>query len=220
MDINLEDEQIKVGDTLLPGVFESMEITGDVKTDEETGTTKKKIVNYSYNPMTIRLNMIIIPDEQRSAEDKLGEIHQVFRSSPSQTKPETYKLVSSHAQARGVGRVMLMRLRSSDKNNSDFISVTLEFQVVEVTTISVQKVQAATGHGNIYTVKKGDTLSAIALAEKTTVEAIAAANNIANIDLIHIGQQLVIPAASVQENPPPAETTSAAVDDAPIPKVE
>jgi hypothetical protein len=45
----------------------------------------------------------------------------------------------------------------------------------------------------IYIVKPGDTLSEIALLYGTTVDALAAANNIENVDLILIGQQLIIP---------------------------
>ena len=44
-----------------------------------------------------------------------------------------------------------------------------------------------------YTVKAGDTLSAIALKFGTTVAAIVAANNIANPNLIQVGQVLIIP---------------------------
>lgn len=43
-----------------------------------------------------------------------------------------------------------------------------------------------------YTVKMGDTLSAIAVKYATTVAAIASANNIANINNISVGQVLVI----------------------------
>ncbi len=45
----------------------------------------------------------------------------------------------------------------------------------------------------IYTVKKGDTLSAIALKYKTTVSNIQNTNNIANPNLIFIGQKLKVP---------------------------
>jgi LysM repeat protein/transcriptional regulator with XRE-family HTH domain len=41
-----------------------------------------------------------------------------------------------------------------------------------------------------YTVKSGDTLGAIAKANKTTVAEIAKANNISNVNLIKVGQQL------------------------------
>jgi LysM repeat protein len=44
-----------------------------------------------------------------------------------------------------------------------------------------------------YTVKAGDTLTAIAVKHGTTVAAIASANNITNINNISVGQVLVIP---------------------------
>ncbi|HEX2993303.1 MAG TPA: GH25 family lysozyme [Anaerolineales bacterium] len=44
-----------------------------------------------------------------------------------------------------------------------------------------------------YTIKAGDTLSAIAVKYATTVAAIASANNIANINNISVGQILIIP---------------------------
>lgn len=44
-----------------------------------------------------------------------------------------------------------------------------------------------------YTVKRGDTLSLIAIRNNTTVAALAAANNIANPNAIQIGQVLVLP---------------------------
>ena len=44
----------------------------------------------------------------------------------------------------------------------------------------------------IYTVKKGDTLSQIAVDYHTTVKELAAKNNIKNVDLIYVGQKLKI----------------------------
>ncbi|QUO43460.1 LysM peptidoglycan-binding domain-containing protein [Brevibacillus composti] len=217
MDIRLEDEQIKVGDTLLPGVYEGMEITGDVRIDEEELEGGKKVVNYSYNPVAIRLNMKLLNDEGGTAEAKLATIQKVFRASPSQKKPKTYKLISSHAKARGIGQVMLIRLRSQDTNMNDTISVSLEFQATETTTVSVQKVAANAGGGQQYTVQKGDTLSALAQKYGTTVDAIAKANNIANVNLIYTGQQLTIPTASSSAKK--TSSSSAAVDDATPPKV-
>ena len=43
-----------------------------------------------------------------------------------------------------------------------------------------------------YTVKRGDTLSAIAKKYGTTVKAIAAENGIKNVNLIYVGQKLKI----------------------------
>ena len=51
--------------------------------------------------------------------------------------------------------------------------------------------------GNQYTVKAGDTLSGIAKAHGTTVDALVTLNNISNPNLINIGQKLQIPAGGV-----------------------
>ncbi|PZM64871.1 hypothetical protein DOE73_14970 [Paenibacillus dendritiformis] len=112
---------------------------------------------------------------------------------------------------------MLIRLRSQDSNMNDMIDVSLEFQATEATTVSVQKVKAGSGSGQQYTVKKGDTLSALARKYGTTVDAIAKANNISNVNLIFVGQKLTIPAASSSAKK--ATASSAAVDDATPPKV-
>lgn len=53
-----------------------------------------------------------------------------------------------------------------------------------------------------YTVQAGDTLSAIAQAHDVSVDRLIVANSIANPDVLHIGQVLVIPR---QDDPYPAE---------------
>ncbi|WP_423190325.1 LysM peptidoglycan-binding domain-containing protein [Alkalibacterium sp. f15] len=58
-----------------------------------------------------------------------------------------------------------------------------------------------------YTVKAGDTLSAIAARYNTTVARIAAANNITNVNLIRVGQVLKIP-TTTSTTPPPTTTVT------------
>ncbi len=62
-----------------------------------------------------------------------------------------------------------------------------------------------------YTVKPGDTLSAIARQFNTTVQAIVQRNNIVNPDFIYVGQQLTIPTddddATPTTTPPPSTST-------------
>ena len=50
-----------------------------------------------------------------------------------------------------------------------------------------------TGSGTVYVVQQGDTLFEISLQYGVTVNALATRNNISNINLILIGQQIVIP---------------------------
>ncbi len=56
----------------------------------------------------------------------------------------------------------------------------------------------ATSSGSTYTVKKGDTLSAIAKKYSTTVDKLVKDNNIKNPNLINIGQKIKIGGSSVQ----------------------
>lgn len=58
----------------------------------------------------------------------------------------------------------------------------------------------ASGGETVYTVKKGDTLSAIAAKYGTTYQEIAAYNGIANPNLIRVGQKIKIPAATAPES--------------------
>lgn len=53
--------------------------------------------------------------------------------------------------------------------------------------------QNSTSGQTIYIVQRGDTLSQIAASFGTTVRAIAVENNIQNINLIYVGQRLIIP---------------------------
>ncbi len=53
--------------------------------------------------------------------------------------------------------------------------------------------EGADSADEMYVVVSGDTLSDIARRFDTTVEAIVEANNIANPDVIEVGQELVIP---------------------------
>ena len=59
-------------------------------------------------------------------------------------------------------------------------------------TLIVPSANEQTGQSQVYTVKRGDTLSEIAMKYGTTVLAIAQDNNISNVNLIYPGQRLVI----------------------------
>lgn len=51
-----------------------------------------------------------------------------------------------------------------------------------------------------YTVKKGDTLSRIGAKYGVTVPELAKANGIINVNLIHVGQVLIIPGTDTATN--------------------
>jgi len=70
------------------------------------------------------------------------------------------------------------------------------------------------GAQSVYTVQPGDTLSAISANYGVSVAILAQVNQIANPDLILVGQQLAIPAAA----PPPAPIPDPVIAPAPVPE--
>lgn len=71
--------------------------------------------------------------------------------------------------------------------------------IIAQVALCAAPVQAASP--TTYIVQRGDTLSLIARRYNTTVQAIAELNGIANPNLIHVGQRLIIPSES--DSPPP-----------------
>lgn len=69
----------------------------------------------------------------------------------------------------------------------------------------------------VHTVRRGETLSRIAWRYGTTVQALVAANNLTNPNLIHCGQKLIVPFASPAEPLPPPFV---AVELTPLPVVQ
>ena len=63
-------------------------------------------------------------------------------------------------------------------------------------------------NADFYTVKSGDTLSAIAKEKNTTVDAIAKKNKISNVNLISVGQVLEIEDANTTQKTTEQATTS------------
>ena len=62
-----------------------------------------------------------------------------------------------------------------------------------------------------YTVKKGDTLRAIAKKYKTTVNKIASLNHIKNVNLIYVGQKLIISGTAAAKTSTSSSSVSKAV---------
>lgn len=78
----------------------------------------------------------------------------------------------------------------------------------------------ANNGGNRYTVRSGDTLSAIGARFGVPYMDIARANNIANPNLIHVGQQLTIPGRGNTPAPTPTNPTPTPTSPTPVGGIE
>lgn len=100
---------------------------------------------------------------------------------------------------------MVLILKETSKSNHNKLKLVLGVGLMlGVTAIGVTsnsyKADASTRNGNIITVQSGDTLSEIATTYNTSVDQLVKDNNLANKDLIQVGQQLNL-TGSVNKQP-------------------
>lgn len=110
---------------------------------------------------------------------------------------------------------MVFILKETSKSNHNKLKLVLGVGLMlGVTAIGVTsnsyKADASTRNGNIITVQSGDTLSEIATTYNTSVDQLAKDNNVANKDLIQVGQQLNLTGSVNQQpvNQQPASQTA------------
>lgn len=122
--------QVKVGNTMLPGNFDSLEITGTVKIDqvEIPGKDKQATQAVGYEEARIRLAINLLPKEDDGdCSEDIAKIQRLFRASPKQQAPGVYRIVSRHLQARQIDEVIFSDLKTFEDNRSDKVLVICEF---------------------------------------------------------------------------------------------
>lgn len=123
--------QVKVGDTILPGIFESLEISGSVKMDEVEIKGKKEKVTQAvgYETAKIRFNIILLPEDEEDGDtgEAVETIQQLFRKAPDQEKPGVFKIVNKHVLARGIDEVIFTGLKTYEDNKINKVLVMCEF---------------------------------------------------------------------------------------------
>lgn len=129
--------QVKVGEALLPGSFQSLEINGDTLIDEvevEGMKKKPKQIN-GYADAVIKINLVLQNDDQSSPYKKLEALQNIFKK-PGQDKPTVYDIYNRHTQLRGITKVIFKNLSTVEDNSLDIIKASCEF--VEFSPISIQ----------------------------------------------------------------------------------
>ncbi len=109
---------------------------------------------------------------------------------PTEPIPSTYTVVKGDTLSKIAKRFNttvdeLVKINGIDNPNLIRVGQVLHLTALEPITAT-------------YTVVKGDTLSKIAKRYKTSVEALAAMNNISNVNLIRVGQVLKLPSDAVE----------------------
>lgn len=126
--IFFEDDVVKVGGVILPGVFKSIEVKSSVLMEEQDlqGNTKKPKQAIGYEDARVLVEIMLMDGETETKEDKLKKIQSLFRKT-GQEKPQVYDIVSTHTSIRGVSRVVFKSISTKEKNKKSEIAVNIEF---------------------------------------------------------------------------------------------
>lgn len=138
--------QMKVGRTLLPGIFERLEVQGEVTVDEanilaESGSSKQP---HGFKDATVTASLVLPNDTNGTPYDKLQVIVRVFKQVDSSARPFIYQIVNKHTAAWGIRDVVFQGLSSSEDDRDDTIHVQLTFVEYRPAVVKTEAMAKAT----------------------------------------------------------------------------
>ena len=170
---------VKAGDTL-----------GQIAANHQTSVNQLVQLNKLANPNLIYVGQVLTIKQATSASQSTT----ATPAKPASSATYTVKAgdtLSQIAASHGTSYQNLASLNHLSNPNEIYVGQTLKLQATTNTsTQTTTSTPATSTNQGTYTVKAGDTLSAIAAAHGTSYEALAQANGISNPNEIYVGQTL------------------------------
>lgn len=170
---------VKAGDTL-----------GQIAANHQTSVNQLVQLNKLTNPNLIYVGQVLTIKQATSASQSTT----ATPAKPTPTATYTVKAgdtLSQIAANYGTSYQNLASLNHLSNPNEIYVGQTLKLQATTNTsTQTTTSTPATSTNQGTYTVKAGDTLSAIAAAHGTSYEALAQVNGISNPNEIYVGQTL------------------------------
>ncbi|WP_283574039.1 LysM peptidoglycan-binding domain-containing protein [Limosilactobacillus ingluviei] len=170
---------VKAGDTL-----------GQIAANHQTSVNQLVQLNKLANPNLIYVGQVLTIKQATSASQSTT----ATPAKPASSATYTVKAgdtLSQIAANYGTSYQNLASLNHLSNPNEIYVGQTLKLQATTNTsTQTTTSTPAASTNQGTYTVKAGDTLSAIAAAHGTSYEVLAQANGISNPNEIYVGQTL------------------------------
>ena len=100
--IYFDDDTVKIGGVILPGIYKNIEVEHEAKIDEQTveGSSSKPKQATGYDDAKINIELLLVDSETVTKEEKLGIIQGLFQAE-GQEMPQVHELVSVHTAIRG-----------------------------------------------------------------------------------------------------------------------
>lgn len=138
--IHIEDTQIKIGNSFLPGLFKSINVTCDAQVEEQDvpGSPIKKKQAMGYEDAKITIELSIEDGVFETKEQKLQELQNYFRK-VGQGKPVIHNIISAHLAIRGITKVIIKSFESKETNSKKEIVATLTLWEYASMTVTATK---------------------------------------------------------------------------------
>jgi hypothetical protein len=134
--LTIEDPgEVKLGDTILPGTYQSMQVKRALRMDEQevpgrSGASKQPL---GFSDAEISLTLALHTDygidgqPVWTAQEKKAEIVALFQQQDTLARPFVYPIASEDLNPWGIVQVVFRELVTVDDNQSDLIVVSLNF---------------------------------------------------------------------------------------------
>ncbi|MCI8958982.1 MAG: transcriptional regulator [Lachnospiraceae bacterium] len=125
--IYIEDQIIKLGGVVLPGLVKSIEVTETAKVDEQEveGSTARPKQATGYEDAKINIELVIDDTPSETKYQRYATLRSVFRV-PGQAVPQPVSIVSEDTAAHGIEKVIFKKLTHKGENKKDQLTASLE----------------------------------------------------------------------------------------------
>lgn len=143
--IYFEDECIKLGDTILPGLVKSIEVTESARVDEQEveGSAVKPKQATGYEDAKVVIELIIDDTQTQGKYERYASLRRLFRQS-GQSVPQPIAIICEDTAAHGIDKVIFKQLSHRGENKKGQLTATLELWEYIPQTITARTSSSST----------------------------------------------------------------------------
>lgn len=125
--IYFDDDHVKVGGIILPGIIKSLEVKHSAKVEEieVEGSDSKPKQATGYDDAKINIELLLEDSENKTKEEKLTIIQNLFKKQ-GQELPDVHEIVTTLTSLRNVTNVIFKDLSTKEQNNKSYLNVSIE----------------------------------------------------------------------------------------------
>lgn len=127
--LSFDHGEVRLGNTLVPGILKSLSIAGRVRFDEAKvdALSGKAKTPMGWEDSDIHIEMAMLSDDESDCYKKLAQLNAIFQGHDNGENPKVYDVVNAHVRARGINHVVFSGLDSNESDEDDVIVASLNF---------------------------------------------------------------------------------------------